>query len=167
MQEKYPPEDQRHWSVAIGDIIRDKPNRSVKIVVVLASLIVLFGASYATIILYDSGRELRTYGQNKTIDNLSIQVLSSRREIDEIRKRAAVLTTTLTDLRTGSQNYATLEPQDHQALNEVIAGQKSLDERWKVLEDAIRIDTTKAVAIPMLRNAVDTLQERECACPLG
>jgi uncharacterized coiled-coil protein SlyX len=161
MEDQYPPQDTRHWSVAIADIMRDRRTRSTKLVYVVASLVLLIAASYAAFLLYDSGRELRTFGQNQAISDLAIQVLRSRSDIEEIRKQTAVLTKTLTDLRTGSQNYASLEPQDRQALNEVIAGQKNLDERLKGIEDAIRIDTTKAIAIPMLRYAVDALQERE------
>jgi len=41
----------------------------------------------------------------------------------------------------------------------MIESQKNLDVRLKALEDALRLDAAKSLAVPLLRKDVDTLQD--------
>jgi len=56
--------------------------------------------------------------------------------------------------------YAALSPADRQSLDEVKNDEGRLDARLSALEAALMTTPEKAIAVPMLKEQVDTLQDR-------
>lgn len=88
---------------------------------------------------------------------------SARREVNELRNTIASLRAALDKARQPSnspQPYAELSPPDRHLLDEVKANQDRLQARLASLENALVATPEKALAVPMLRQQLDTIQER-------
>ena len=90
---------------------------------------------------------------------LSRQVMALTTEQLHTGERIAALSKTLAELRAPQGKYTSLQPSDREALNRVIEGQKSLDTRLKALENALTVDASKALSVPLMRKDLDTFQE--------
>src|SRR5579863_4228638 len=56
--------------------------------------------------------------------------------------------------------FTALEPKDRQSIEEIKSAQARLDARLASLESSIMATPEKAIAVPMLRQQVDALQDR-------
>ena len=95
------------------------------------------------------------------------QLSVASRDLEEVRNRLLLieqgqrtLGKTLSELQANTSQYASLTPSDRQALNQLVDGHRDLEGRLRGLEDAPRLDITKALAVPMIRKDVDALQDK-------
>jgi hypothetical protein len=59
-----------------------------------------------------------------------------------------------------SIKFSALDPSDRQRIDEIGAAESKLDGRLSVLENALMASPEKAVAVPMLKQELDALQDR-------
>jgi hypothetical protein len=149
-----PSPDEQRKAIANAVQSRDRLFRRWGAAFAGAAVTSVFGA-----LLFDSFRH------SETLPMLSEKVVILNKEVgqlaDDISKLSATQSTfrkTLDELQHNTNAYASLTPADRQSLNEVIVGTKSLDSRLSLLEEALRLDATKALAVPMLRKDMDALQ---------
>jgi hypothetical protein len=106
--------------------------------------------------------EFRILPLPKTIDvprSESAELALLRRQQSEAEERIAVLSKTLAEVRTPTGQFSALNPADRETLNRAIESQKDLDMRLRSLEDALRLDASKALVVPLMRKDLDTLQD--------
>jgi hypothetical protein len=99
--------------------------------------------------------------QRRVSEEMLVQAERSRAEAAQLRDRMEALAKENTELlKKGPLRYATLSPTDQQILQEAKANGDQLRTRLGSLEAAILSTPEKAVALPMLKQQMDMLQDR-------
>jgi hypothetical protein len=93
----------------------------------------------------------------QSLKNVSSELSEMKNEFKKASSEILVIQSTLSELR-GKSTSTTLNPADLQRLNTVLEEQHVLDNRLKVLENAISTDPAKALSVPLLRKDIDELQ---------
>jgi hypothetical protein len=85
-----------------------------------------------------------------------------QRQIDELQRASKVLQGTISE-QTGGHNGGSgrgLNPSEQEALSSIQVDQKSLDQRLTALEGALLQSPEKAIALPLLRQQLADIQEK-------
>jgi hypothetical protein len=97
----------------------------------------------------------------------TLQLAETRKDLDEAQKKLLDLgreqetfQKTLSNIQASTRQYATLTPADRQTLNQLVEGERDVSQRLKALEDALRLDAAKSLAVPLIRKDVDALQDK-------
>lgn len=151
----------RHWSVSADAVLKDtRRRRFTSLIAAVVSFFGILASLYAVFVLYGYDRRLDRVSEDR-FAQLAVELERTRKDFAEIRDANATLMKTIADLQKGAGTYAALGPIDRQSLNEIQSGQKVLAARLNALEDAIRVDPTKAVSIPLLRSSMEAMSERQ------
>ena len=94
-----------------------------------------------------------------------IEAANAKEALARLQQENAALRKTLEHGVNGGQekHYAELNPIDRQTLNQIKADQEQLKSRFAALETTLMTTPEKAVAVPMLKQQIDTLQDRSHA----
>lgn len=130
----------------------------------LATILGLIAAVVSSYELkYKSDDELRQSDQNRMFAiQQRAQIEQANDEIHELRMTNESILQSLKQLKRSGKSVtlSTLDPSDRQKIDEIASAQRILDTRLSGLEAAILTTPEKAVAVPMLKQEVDSLQDR-------
>ncbi len=90
------------------------------------------------------------------------QIQRADRELGELRATNEAIMKSLGQVRTTGRpiSLSSLDPKSQQRLDLIEQSQSKLDARMSVLESSLMISPEKAVAVPMLKQQLDSLQDR-------
>jgi len=91
-----------------------------------------------------------------------VQAENASKEMEDLRNmNAAVLKSLEQVKRSGNRvSFSNLDPADRQSIEEIKVAEAKLDGRLGALETALMASPEKAVAVPMLKQEIDSLQDR-------
>jgi septal ring factor EnvC (AmiA/AmiB activator) len=88
------------------------------------------------------------------------EIQELQHSVSVLKERQQTLDKTLAGLKSNTSQYANLSPLDRQALTQLAADKNAIDLRLRALEDALRLDASKALTVPILRKDMEALQEK-------
>ncbi len=144
--------------------------RSSSAIGVAAALATMVGTVIATFTTYQ-GRDV---AERQAVESLrarelalhaQIETESARGAVARLQEENAALRKTLErGNKSGQQpRYAELSPIDRQTLTQIKADQEQLRSRFSALETTLVSTPEKAIAVPLLKQQIDTLQDRSHA----
>jgi hypothetical protein len=105
----------------------------------------------------------RLVEQREMADRYAVSAERSRQQVQELQRQVEALQHALqkASLPTkGKPQYSQLNPVDRHLLDQLKAGEEQLSGRMGTLEGALANTPEKALALPMLKQQVDNLQDR-------
>jgi len=151
--------DDRSWRVWLEESDTRRERLSKWLSFLAVSMLLVSGVGFLYLHFSSQGDALlsRIGLANSAI--VETQAYNVNKRLDSITNDLAVTKKTIIELNKHADGYAALAPGDREALNGVIEGQKTLDVRLKDLEDALRVDAAKSLAVPLIRKDIDALQD--------
>jgi hypothetical protein len=116
-----------------------------------------------------SGMRYTSYNQMRQEEETSIlahqqheQLERADREINELQTMNQAILKSLDQIKHSGKTvtFGTLNPSDRQSIDEIKSAQLKLDTRLSTLETSIMASPEKALAVPMLKQQIDSLQDR-------
>jgi hypothetical protein len=111
----------------------------------------------------------KTYDQKTAAERSYVMALRSQEEamrakaqLQQLEASNQAIQHTLDVLRHSGKvvKFATLDPADRQRIDQIGGAESKLDSRLSALENALMASPEKAVAVPMLKQEIDGLQDR-------
>ncbi len=134
----------------------------------VAALIAMFGALVAGFLGYSGTKQQREAAlselrQREMAERNAAFAEQSRLQVQELQRQVEMLQRALQNASrptNGGGQRAELSPVDRHFLDELKVGQDQLSTRMGTLENVLANTPEKALALPMLRQQVDSLQDR-------
>ena len=137
---------------------------------ILAALATMVGTVVATFTVYQ-GRDVaerqaqEAYRQREFAMHAQREAENASEAVARLREENAALRKTLENGNKGGQErrYAELSPIDRQTINQIKSDQDQLRSRFTALETTLVTTPEKAIAVPMLKQQIDAIQDRSHA----
>lgn len=100
--------------------------------------------------------------QREMTNRIATELDNTRRQLDQLQVAYAAMQRTMESARKSGKTpqYAQLSPTDRQSLDQIKNDQAQLQTRLSGLETALMTTPEKALAVPMLKQQIDILQDR-------